>query len=1026
MAQSNLMLSAMIFVLSWIVFFGISRLMRMKLMVRLTVVALLSLAAASHQLLVYYGGLYVLSVPHFIFYATTFATNLLFFAAPIAGLIYLVVFIRWVVRKSKRKIKAHYRVSHQSTRLGRAYSKLRYQLARSKVKERLQRRKAFAQAQVARRAAQEFEHLATSQNSLEKSRQIQAEHDQLRAVGTITWSSGDEDKITYSDGLGHRTVIDTRIYDQHSYRPDPKTNVSASEGARALANSLFGGESDFVDQSTEFDPKTLPGNVEVIASAEDLQRLDTRLNQNQQQTLREVAAAARATGKRLEQGKLRSLVTKAKSALSAHEQGSSYYQELAQRAIEFGMQDEQELSRDRRFISPQRSSKLGFWAKLPWRAFGTACALGCLITLNAVAAWSTVTALNMPQIKYVDITLDVPTEFEGLQIVQLSDLNIGGLYPRDRITNIVSKVTKMQPDLVVLTGTLAHGDPDLIERRMAPLFGLKASMGVFVLIGDEYNSNLYSQALHRYADRADSNMYFLTNDSKDINVGLAHLCVTGIADSKSQLAQFLNYATDPTMGLAHNPNADVALAQASTNLSLAAPEPTDSARYLAAYEEAQQSDAHALQVLSSQHLHRPSTRSFDHPKLTAMTQAATVVDQIACFISCGIAQRMSKMATIAASHADPKAFYAASAASLSSIESSPLGANSSLAGTALPAASSRQVASTSQVASSRAVAAHHEAISITPYGSHKSQAQSLNSGIAPTSDYLPVADNMMADSTMGSAALGNGSSTWENGSADLGAESSALEIDRTSNQPKTTNTMGGGICTDCLNADQQHQGPCVNNTHEIMAKVTALAGGGYSPLSEQELNPSLASSPKQHGVAQLDTQQLDGSFNPELYQNVPDQPSNMNQDNMSQMSAANCPCWHNIHWEESTSHQRLLYALTNDNVKHADFNLVLSDSPAHTMALNRISEDNFDLMLTGSTYGGMAPVLSDFVKSSNGGFLSGLYSITNRMRLYVSSGTNSWAPAPIRLGNSGEITLITVHSREISDEQRSQRIYNFN
>ena len=89
-------------------------------------------------------------------------------------------------------------------------------------------------------------------------------------------------------------------------------------------------------------------------------------------------------------------------------------------------------------------------------------------------------------------------------------------------------------------------------------------------------------------------------------------------------------------------------------------------------------------------------------------------------------------------------------------------------------------------------------------------------------------------------------------------------------------------------------------------------------------------------------------------------------------------------------------------------------------------EDNFDLMLTGSTYGGMAPFLSGWVKNSNGGFLSGLYSITNRMQLYVSSGTNCWAPAPIRLGNSGEITLITVHSREISDEMRSQRIYNFN
>lgn len=1011
MAQSNLMLSAMIFVLSWIVFFGISRLMRMKLSVRLVTVALLSLAAASHQLLVYYGGLHVLAVPHFFFYATTFATNLLFFAAPIAGIIYLVVFVRWVVRKSKHKLKAHYRVSAHSTRLGRAYSKLRYQLARSKVKERLQRRKAFVQAQAARRAAQELEHLATSQNSLEKNRVIQAEHDQLRTVGTITWSSGDADKITYSDGTGNSTVIDTRIYDQHSYRSDLKTNTAASADARALANSLFGGESDFSDQCTDFDPKTLPGNVEIIASAEDLQRLDAKINNatNQQQTLMEVAAAARATGKRLEQGKLRSLVAKAKSAFSHHEQESSYYQELAQRAIEFGMQDEQELSHDQRFVAAHPQSKVGFWAKLPWRTIGTSCALGCLILLNAVAAFSTIQALNMPQIKYVDVTLDVPIEFEGLQIVQLSDLNIGGLYPRARTTNIVSKVMAMQPDLVVLTGTIAHGDPDLIERRMAPLFGLKASMGVFVLIGDEYNSNLYSQALHRYADQADSHMYFLTNDSKSINVGLAHLCVTGIADSKSQMAQFLNYATDPTMGLAQH-NHDEAFYPDPTT-------PTDSARYLAAYQQAQQADEHARQVLASHALHNPSALSTTPHEQSSVMQAATVADQIACFLTSRLTERMAQMATIAASHARPQPTYSHSS---------------------------------HQAESSRAAIAHNETISITPYGSEESQAQSLNSGLAPNSGYLPVADNMMAeitldgDHTADSAApepalttastatlatdLANSaapvsSTAWDSSTMDSSTamDSSAMScMEEDGRCLHDNNMMVGGICEDCLNSDGQTQGPCARNTQEIMTQVTALAGGSYAHISEQELNQSFAQATSPDPL-NAEGNAVDGSFNPELYQRA-----QLAHSKMSPIDAANCPCWHNLHWEESTSHQRLLYALTNDSVKRADFNLVLSDSPTYTVALSQISEDSFDLMLTGSTYGGMAPVLSNFVKNSNGGFISGLYNITKRMQLYVSSGTNSWAPAPIRLGQSSEITLITVHSRHISDAMRSQRIYNFN
>ena len=234
------------------------------------------------------------------------------------------------------------------------------------------------------------------------------------------------------------------------------------------------------------------------------------------------------------------------------------------------------------------------------------------------------------------------------------------------------------------------------------------------------------------------------------------------------------------------------------------------------------------------------------------------------------------------------------------------------------------------------------------------------------------------------------------------------------------NMMVGGICEDCLNSDGQTQGPCARNTQEIMTQVTALAGGSYAHISEQELNQSFAQATSPDPL-NAEGNAVDGSFNPELYQRA-----QLAHSKMSPIDAANCPCWHNLHWEESTSHQRLLYALTNDSVKRADFNLVLSDSPTYTVALSQISEDSFDLMLTGSTYGGMAPVLSNFVKNSNGGFISGLYNITKRMQLYVSSGTNSWAPAPIRLGQSSEITLITVHSRHISDAMRSQRIYNFN
>ena len=1017
MAHSNIMLCTAIFVLSWIVFFGISRLVRMPMTVRLGSVALLSLAAASHQLLVYYGGLYVLAVPHFVFYCTTFATNLLFFSVPIAALVYLSGFIRWISRHSKRRFQSHYRTKvkwRRTSRLGRAYSKLRYQLARSKVKERWQRRKAFAQAKVARQAANILEQIATNQNSLEKSRQIKDENEMLRTAGTITWSSGDEDKITYSDGTGTCTVIDTRIYDQHGYRSDGTARtyapVSASEGARALANSLFGGEGDFVAQSIDFDPKTLPGNVQIISGDDDsdidfntrsqvsttsapyAQRnnaapntsqshdvlepqgmLDTHgsLDPNSPQDIAHAAAAVRATSERLDQrlgqGKLAAKWAQLRARWHK-EQAPSYYAQIAQRAIEFGAQDEKVLSQDRRFSGHHPSNKRhwGLLGRLPWRTIGQYVAITCLMTLNVVAAFSTVKALTMPQVKYVSVTLDVPVEFEGLQIVQLSDLNIGGLYPRSRTTNIVSKVMSMHPDLIVLTGSIAHGDPKLVERRMHPLFSLKASMGVFVLIGDEFNSNLYNQLLHRYNDADHAQVHFLTNDSTEINVGRARMCITGIADSKSQLAQFLNYATLPTLNLAYHQDESAGLYPYFDAT------PTEGTAYLQNYEQQLSRIPHTLpSMLASTKLHAPSmvplhASSMDVPQHLAQDMALSLADQIAQRFTQKVAQHLTPIAVSPTAPAN----------------SSPeLHANT--AKTTSPAAATRV--------------------------------------IEPNRGYLPHSDNTVATNEVLAAAL----MPAANQAARSVPQHNAMYDQNcmAMGAPEAPGQMNTGICEDCLNAPPELQGPCARRTEDMMTKVTAIAANNYNHYSNHassaapELVPPSNADHLNAAYSQVESNQFDDSFNAQLYSDAP-----YSQDMAPTIiHEQNCPCWHDLHWEESTSHQRLIHALTNQSIKQADFNLLLSDSPAYTMALSRISDDSFDLMLTGSTYGGMAPVLSNLVSDFNGGFLSGLYSISQRMQLYVSSGTNSWAPAPIRLGNSGEITLITVHSRHFDQNLSPQR-----
>ncbi len=66
-----------------------------------------------------------------------------------------------------------------------------------------------------------------------------------------------------------------------------------------------------------------------------------------------------------------------------------------------------------------------------------------------------------------------------------------------------------------------------------------------------------------------------------------------------------------------------------------------------------------------------------------------------------------------------------------------------------------------------------------------------------------------------------------------------------------------------------------------------------------------------------------------------------------------------------------------------------------------------DLILCGHTHGGQMAPFSLVVMAQQGGYLSGLYRVSQHTQMYVSSGTGYWGP-PMRFGTRTEITLIEV------------------
>ncbi len=88
---------------------------------------------------------------------------------------------------------------------------------------------------------------------------------------------------------------------------------------------------------------------------------------------------------------------------------------------------------------------------------------------------------------------DLPAGFEGIRIVQVSDLHHSGMVPIDYLERCIQSVNALNPDLVFLTGDYVTMDWEIsrdqnIKRFLEPLgsvFGaIRAGMGLYAVMGN--------------------------------------------------------------------------------------------------------------------------------------------------------------------------------------------------------------------------------------------------------------------------------------------------------------------------------------------------------------------------------------------------------------------------------------------------------------------------------------------------------------------------------------------------------------
>jgi predicted MPP superfamily phosphohydrolase len=157
-------------------------------------------------------------------------------------------------------------------------------------------------------------------------------------------------------------------------------------------------------------------------------------------------------------------------------------------------------------------------------------ALGALAAV--AAAIGVHQAMRIPPLKDVEVGIrQLPRQFEGYTILQLTDLHISRLFPASWARAVVERSNKLGVDMIVITGDLIDGTLDARRADIEPLQDLKATDGVYVISGNHEYVFGYSVWMAHFAALG---LLSLENRHIVLNRDGGKLVLAGISDRASR------------------------------------------------------------------------------------------------------------------------------------------------------------------------------------------------------------------------------------------------------------------------------------------------------------------------------------------------------------------------------------------------------------------------------------------------------------------------------------------------------------
>lgn len=191
--------------------------------------------------------------------------------------------------------------------------------------------------------------------------------------------------------------------------------------------------------------------------------------------------------------------------------------------------------------------------------------LGALAMVGSLSAYGLWSSRRRPGVKNVTVPLrDLPPEFEGFRIVQITDIHLGPTIKRDWMKTVVDYTNALSGDVIAVTGDLVDGPVPYLQDDAAPLAELKAPHGVYFITG---NHEYYAGVLPWIEEVRRLGLTVLLNEHLVIERGASRLLLAGVTDYHGGNF-FPNHKSDPVAAMSGAPPCNPKILLAHQPLSI--------------------------------------------------------------------------------------------------------------------------------------------------------------------------------------------------------------------------------------------------------------------------------------------------------------------------------------------------------------------------------------------------------------------------------------------------------------------------